>query len=115
MTESNQTNSSHPRENQQQRWMKYGLNVLLTSFIVIVLAGVVTYAAERTKKRVDTTANAEYSLKPQTINIIKDLKQPVKLVSLYTRPDGNTEREVAQRERADAVTDLLNEYKSSGR
>jgi hypothetical protein len=115
MTETNNTNNLPPRETQQQRWIKYGGNVVLTSVVVIILAGVLIAISQRSTKRFDTTVNKEYSLKPQTINIIKDLKAPVKLVSLYTRPDGSTDRDITQRERADTVADLLGEYKSSGR
>src|SRR5947208_2613362 len=73
-------------ETQQQRWIKYGANVALTVIVVIALAALVTYLAQRFNRRIDTTASGAYSLKPQTINIIKDLKSPVRIVSLYSKP-----------------------------
>ena len=108
MTESNPL----PRENQQQRWMKYGANVALAIVVVIVLAVVLIIISQRADRRFDMTAGKEYSLKPQTINIIKDLKSPVKLVSLYTHPE-NASTETT--DYAGAVADLLDEYKASGR
>ncbi len=99
-------------ENQQQRWIKYGANVVLTSLIVIVLAVVVMTIAQRRSRRFDTTANSQYSLKPQTINIIKDLKEPIRLVSLYIHPQSTQDQSA---DYAQVVTDLLDEYKENSR
>src|SRR5438067_13053721 len=88
MTEANP--SILPRESQKERWVKYGANVALATVVVIVLAIVVIAIGQRTTRRFDMTAGKEYSLKPQTINIIKDLKSPVTLVSLYTHPENAT-------------------------
>ena len=38
-------------ESQQQRWVKYGLNVLLSSVVVVLLAVLVVYIAEKRDKR----------------------------------------------------------------
>jgi hypothetical protein len=97
-------------ESQKQRWVKYGANVALTVIVAIVLAVLVIYLAQSNKRRVDTTAMGLYSLKPQTVNIIKDLKQKITLVSLYARPE-------VQDDSADyiqPVVDLLEEYKRKG-
>ena len=52
-------------EDQAQRWTKYGVNVLLTSVIVIVLAAIMVWAAQGTQKttaklrgRADLTSDA---------------------------------------------------------
>ena len=66
-------------ETQKQRWMKYGANVALTSILVIALAILVTYVAQRGKKRIDTTAAGDYSLKPQSINLVHGLQSPVSI------------------------------------
>lgn len=111
-------------ESQKERWLKYGANVVLSTIVVIALAIVVTYAAERKPKRVDTTLGGLYSLKPQTLNVIGDLKSPVKIVSLYTRsksPDEQNEPEdpdrpkIAPDEAAQTVSDLLQEYQTKGK
>src|SRR4029453_10326761 len=72
-------------ETQQERWIKYGANVVLVTVVVILLAGILTYLAQRTGKRIDTTKSGAYSLKPQTTNILRDLKGKTKIVSLYTK------------------------------
>lgn len=94
-------------ENQSQRWRKYGLNVALSIIIVLVLGSVVVAIAARADHRFDTTAGGEYSLKPQTLNIVHDLKEPITIVSLYTHPEhpaaGSTDY-------ARRVSDLLDEY-----
>ncbi len=112
MSDKTESNPTFTTENQRQRWIKYGGNVLLTAVIVIVLALVLIAISQRQHKRFDTTQNKEYSLKPQTINIIKDLNQPVKLVSLYSHAQTNSESDT---DYAGAVADLLDEYKRSGR
>src|SRR5687768_3221655 len=72
-------------ESQQERWIKYGANVVLVTVVVILLAGIITYLFQRTGKRIDTTASGAYSLKPQTTNLLRDLKGKTKIVSLYTK------------------------------
>ena len=77
-------------ETQKERWVKYGANVLIASVVVVVLAGLIIYLAQLTRRRIDTTQSGVYSLKPQTVNIIKNLDSKVKLVSLYTPLQGAT-------------------------
>src|SRR5687768_9019127 len=72
-------------ETRSERWVKYGLNVALTSVLVVVLAFLVIWAAQRARSRADLTAGGSYSLKPQTVGVIGELKSPVKIVSLYPR------------------------------
>ncbi|HVT90498.1 MAG TPA: Gldg family protein [Tepidisphaeraceae bacterium] len=98
-------------ESQKERWVKYGANVALASILVIVLAIAVTYLAQRFDHRMDTTAAGLYSLKPQTVNLIKDNTQKIKLISLYSAKD--------QRQKdnpfAGPVRDLLEEYSRKGK
>jgi hypothetical protein len=98
-------------ETQQQRWLKYGANVVLTVIAAIVLAILVVYLAQQFRGRIDRTYGHIYSLKPQTINLIKDLKSPVTLVSLYSQSrDPRPEIQRERREQAQTVQDLLYEY-----
>ena len=111
-------------ENASERWMKYGLNVVLTSLLVLVLAFLVVWAAQRWRTRGDLTVSRSYSLKPQTVSVIGDIKSPVKLVSLYPRlkqepgqgrgagqgQTGATDQDFYQ-----PVDDILQEYKRKGR
>jgi len=100
-------------ESQKQRWIKYGSNVVLTVIVVIVLAIVATYAAQRHNRRIDTTLARTYSLKPQTLQIIRDLKQPIKLVSLYRREKGGRS-DIRTPDYYQIVRDLLEEYQRNG-
>src|SRR5438874_2792074 len=105
-------------ESQKQRWVKYGSNVVLTIVIVIVLAGVMIYLAQRTNRILDTRASASAALKPQTINLIKDLKPQIKIVSLYSAQSRSGETRIekkARLERKQAVEDLLKDYKRYGK
>src|SRR4051812_8381874 len=98
-------------ETQQQRWLKYGANVALTVVVAIVLAIMVVYLAQQFRRRVDSTRGGIYSLKPQTVNLIGNLKNPVTLVSLYSQSrDPRPEIQRERREQAQTVQDLLYEY-----
>jgi len=68
-----------PVETQSQRWVKYGLNVVLTAVIVVILAGFLTYIAQKQNWRKDTTAGGVYSLKPQTVGIVNSLDSRMRL------------------------------------
>ena len=98
-------------DTQQQRWVKYGLNVLLSCVVVIVLAGLIVYIAQKKDARLDMTRERVYSLKPQTLNIIGDLKKPITLVSLYSRSD----QDPKETDYAQTVADLLDEYQRQGK
>ena len=100
-------------ETQRERWAKYGSNVVLTSVLVILVAAVAIYAAQKFPKRKDLTIGGSQSLKPQTVNIIKDLKQPIKLVSLYAKLKPNQVGQVQDFQTP--VVDLLDRYREEGR
>ena len=101
-------------ESQQERWIKYGANVVLVTVVVVVLAGILTYLAQRTGKRIDTTASGAYSLKPQTANILRDLKGKTKVVSLYTKEIIQGGKSVPS-PYVGPVVDLLDEYRRKGK
>jgi hypothetical protein len=122
---SNENTHLNPPDNQQERWLKYGGNVALASVIVIVLAGFVVYIAQTQFRRpIDTTAGGLYSLKPQTLSVIKENKQPITIISLFTKAkqtgtnvDESTEDAAAGATPVDkpgTVADLLDEYRSQG-
>ena len=119
--------STNQPESQKQRWLKYGSNVAVACVVVIALAALLVYLAQSSRRRIDTTLAGQYSLKPQTKQIVADVKQPVRLISLYSAPTSDdynarsgTESDADRRLRAeraadrqlryDAVRDLLAEY-----
>jgi hypothetical protein len=109
-------------ESQRERWLKYGGNVALVTVLVIAVAVLLIWCFQtrRLSIRHDTTSDNLYSLKPQTITIIKNNKQPIKIVSLYTPAkksvDGSEEEDPddATPEQVQAVADLLEEYRNEG-
>ncbi len=101
-------------DTQQQRWLKYGANVAVTIVLVIAIVAIAITAAQWKDRRLDTTSSGEFSLHPQTLNVIRDLTQRIKLVSLYTR-SSNAAKQEEQADFAGAVADLLEEYKRSGK
>ena len=44
-----------PPETRKERWLKYGVNVGVMSVAAIVLAGLLTYLAQKQDWRIDTT------------------------------------------------------------
>lgn len=104
-----------PATTQRARWIKYGANVVLSCVVVVLLAGLLIYLGETGKRRFDMTRGGTFSLKPQTLNVIRNLKSPIKLVSLYSHKTNDPELQAAQSDRCQAVEDLLNEYKTNGR
>ena len=81
-------------ESQKERWVKYGSNVALTIVVVIVLASLIIYLAQKGNHIFNARHTGVTGLKPQTINLIKDLKSPIKIVSLYSEQgqSGETRR-----------------------
>jgi predicted transcriptional regulator len=111
-------------ETQKERWVKYGANVALVSVLVLVLSGVGVYIFERHRIRTDTTASGAYSLKPPTVQLIKNSPQKVRLVGLFSRKDSAQQQQKKVQDVEDSaevryqrVADLLSEYqqKSGGK
>jgi hypothetical protein len=100
-----------PPESQSQRWIKYGANVVFSSLVVILLAVMLTWIAESRAVRIDTTAGGTQSLRPQSINFIQELKQPVRVVALYPKLKSDSH----EQDYYQPVADLLNEYATKGK
>ena len=101
-------------EGRNERWVKYGLNVLLTSLMVVILAVLIVWTAQRYRTRGDLTSGGSYSLKPQTVTVIGDIKSPVKVVALYPRLKQEPGQE-AQQDFYQPVDDILQEYARKGK
>ena len=115
MAETKNEQAKQPtHESQKERWLKYGVNVVVATVVVILLAGVVVYLAQRAGRRIDTTESGAYSLKPQTLNLIRDLQGKTKIVSLYQKTT-NQAGGAATTDYATVVNDLLDEYRRKGR
>ena len=68
------------------RGAKYGTMSIVSILVFLGILVAVNYLGTRQNKRWDFTANQVYSLSDQTIKILKDLKEPVK-VTVFERND----------------------------
>lgn len=100
-------------ESQSERVVKYGANVALTSVVVLLLAGIAVWGAEKFHKRTYLASDANVHLTPQSIKVVSELQKPIKLVGLYARlkPDAQA---ADQQDFFQPVADLLEEYKRNG-
>ena len=117
----------NPSESQADRWLKYGSNTVVVSLVVVLLAAAVVYVAEKWDHQDDTTTAALYSLKPQTLRLIRDNAQPITITSFYTKAKrgdatygtagetASAEAAAALDRQADVVSDLLDEYAAQGK
>jgi len=102
----------HPGHSTWQRRFFYGLNVsilVLALLAIVVLANWITYrhAPRWTWGRIDVTATRAYSLSPQTRQILGELDEPIRIVTLF--PEG-TAIPPEQAERISHFQDVLVEY-----
>ena len=82
----------------QGRSARYGTVSIVSVLVFLGILVAVNYLGTRQSKRWDLTANQVYSLSDQTIKILKELKEPVK-VTVFERND-----------RQDVHKDRLQEY-----
>jgi hypothetical protein len=109
-------NSPMHFESQKERWIKYGANVTIVSLLAVVLAVVVSILAGYANRRVDTTTAGLFSLKGQTLGIIKANTTPIKIVCLFAEPKFDPETPAQDRfDPRPPVYDLLDEYQRKGK
>jgi hypothetical protein len=100
-------------QTQKQRWVRYGTNVGVAVVAVVFLAVLLTYGAQNLARdrglRADTTKQRVHSLKQQSLNIIKELNQNIRMVALYERT-GDTPGAGREQDFRQTVSDLLDEY-----
>ena len=84
------------------RSAKYGANAVVLAVAVVAILGSLAYLSTHYTKRYDTTANGQFSLADQTVNILKSLKQPIQAVGYYSDQDPQ----------AQTARDLMREYTS---
>ncbi|MGB8700033.1 MAG: Gldg family protein [Thermosynechococcaceae cyanobacterium] len=71
----------------RQRSVQTGTNALLTTLAVAVILGGINFLAVRAPGQIDFTEAKQFSLAPQTEKVLKDLKQPVKVLVFTNQPD----------------------------
>ncbi len=70
----------------RQRSVQAGTNALLTTVAVFVILGGINFLAVRVPSQIDFTENQQFSLAPQTKQLIKSLKQPLKVRVFSNQP-----------------------------
>ncbi|MBX6772372.1 MAG: GldG family protein [Chloroflexi bacterium] len=82
------------------RGVRYGSNTAVMSVALIAILGLINVLANRYSDRFDLTANHLYTLAPLSVQVARDLKQPVKILYFYRSGDPSR----------DSLEDLLKEY-----
>jgi ABC-type uncharacterized transport system involved in gliding motility auxiliary subunit len=80
----------------------YGGNTLLVGAAIIGILGLINVVGQNRHQRWDLTANKQYSLSDQTLNVVAELPQPVQLTAFYQDDDP----------RRQEIRDLLTEYET---
>jgi ABC-type uncharacterized transport system involved in gliding motility auxiliary subunit len=66
-----------------KRQVRYGTNATVMTLALIAILVLLNILAERNHQRWDLTAEGEFSLSPQTIEIIQNLQQPVEIIGFF--------------------------------
>ena len=77
----------HPAETKAiltGRQARYGGNALLMSVAFLLIVGMVNYLGTRHHQRWDTTESKQFSLSEQTLQILRDLQEPVQVKLFFT-------------------------------
>jgi len=82
------------------RTARYGSNALIMSLAFLGILILLNFLAIRHHRRWDVTAESQYSLSPQTKQVLAKLEKPVNITSFFTQ--GNP--------RLENLTELLEEY-----
>lgn len=96
--------------NTQQRRFVYGLNVALQIVIAAGLLVGVIYASTRVGGQMDLTSSGVNSLSPRTVNLLKGLKENLRVTAIYTVL---SEYDKKAQKRQDQVRDLLALYEGA--
>jgi ABC-type uncharacterized transport system involved in gliding motility auxiliary subunit len=83
---------------------RYGLNTIVMIAVFIAILICANYLGVIKHRRFDVTASSQFTLAPQTMNVIKELKAPVQAIGFF--PSGS-QYQAAQRE----IQNLLEEYR----
>lgn len=82
------------------RQTQAGANAVLMSAAFIGILAVINFLGYRYHKRIDLTANKQFTLSEQTVALLKGLEEPVHALAFFSETDL----------RRDTVEDLLREY-----
>lgn len=83
------------------RQVRYGSNAVLMTLVLLVILGLANVLADRHPYRVDVTAGRRLSLSPQTLDVLRALEEPVRIVGFFNMT----------MEEYDQARDLLEQYR----
>lgn len=82
------------------RGVRYGSNTLVMSLAFLGILALINVLANRYSNRFDLTQNQYYTLSPLSVQVVKELSQPVHILAFYRNGDPGRE----------SLEDLLKEY-----
>ena len=71
----------------RRRSIQSGTNAIIATLAVVVILGVINFFGVRYSTQVDLTEAQQFSLAPQSKEVLKSLNQPVKVLIFDTSPD----------------------------
>ena len=83
---------------------RYGANTVLMTVAFIAIVGVLNFISYDNTARMDVTATNQFSLAPRTMDILKNLNEPVKAIAFFDKTD------LAQEAVIDTVDNMLHEF-----
>lgn len=84
------------------RNVRYGSNTVVMSLAFLAILGLVNVLANRFSNRLDLTQNQMYTLSPLSIQVAKEITQPIHVIAFYGNGNGAQGR--------DSLDALLKEY-----
>ncbi len=83
---------------------RYGTNTFVMIVAFVGILGLVNFLIFDNPRRIDVTATKQFSLAPYTVNLLKNLKEPVQATSFFNPFDPR--QDIIK----DRIDDLLNEF-----
>jgi ABC-type uncharacterized transport system involved in gliding motility auxiliary subunit len=77
-----------------KRQVRFGANAMVMTIALIGILVFINILAVRNHKRWDLTANQDFSLSPQTVQIVENLKRPVQIVGFYGKNDASQQQDL---------------------
>lgn len=74
------------------RPVRYGSNALLMTLALLAILGIANFLADRHPYRMDVTANRTLSLSPQTVDVLRTLQGPVRVIAFSPGSIGGRDR-----------------------
>ncbi|HPM22259.1 MAG TPA: Gldg family protein [Phycisphaerae bacterium] len=94
-----------------RRRLVFGVNVFVQALLAIVVVVALLWIAGRFNVQADLTGSGRNSLSSRTVNLLKGLKEDVRITAVFAEPDKRDE--IGQKRRR-AMRDLLDLYEQAG-